>query len=331
MEGERLRRYEASSSRTMLRSISEFLKVRRATEDGDFEPSLEAAATVEAENGQAVEQCWHPETDSFDLGEPIDQGSTIDQNYANEPNADSDQNFANEPNAATDQTFANEPNAASEQNSANEPNAAGEQNFANEPNVDSEPSFANEPNAFSEQNLAIESDAAIEQSSTNEPNAASEQNSTNEPNAASEQDSPTNPTRLARLANEPNAAAADPDLDDRAADSLPARFGENPHRDRDEGQEGRGGPGPIGERARRVLENIPIPAGSRMPELTQMIDFLKAQRRDPPRPRRGARPSQAIDERWRVWRFSIIDRQTTPRPLHLPQSTPTARPPWQTR
>ena len=85
MEGERLRRYEASSSRTMLRSISEFLKVRRATEDGDFEPSLEAAATVEAENGQAVEQCWHPETDSFDLGEPIDQGSTIEQNLTNPP------------------------------------------------------------------------------------------------------------------------------------------------------------------------------------------------------------------------------------------------------
>jgi hypothetical protein len=133
MEGERLRRYEASSSRTMLRSISEFFKVRRATEDGDFEPSLEAAATVETENGQAVEQDWHPETDSFDLGEPIDQGNTIEQNFANEPNAATGQNFANEPNAATEQNFANEPNAACEQNCANEPNAASAQNLDNEP------------------------------------------------------------------------------------------------------------------------------------------------------------------------------------------------------
>ncbi len=130
MEGERLRRYEASSSRTMLRSINEFFKVRRATEDGDFEPSLEAAATVEAENGQAVEQYWHPETDSFDLGEPIDQGSTIEQNIANEPNAATEQNFANEPNAASDQNYANEPNAASDQNYANEPNAASEPSLA---------------------------------------------------------------------------------------------------------------------------------------------------------------------------------------------------------
>ncbi len=265
MEGERLRRYEASSSRTMLRSINEFFKVRRATEDGDFEPSLEAASTVEAENGQAVEQYWHPETDSFDLGEPIDQGNTIEQNFANEPNAATGQNFANEPNAATEQNFTNEPNAATEQN------------FANEPNVVSEQSFVNKPNAFSEQDLAIESDVLIEQSSTIEPNAASEQNATNEPNAASAQN----------FANEPNAAgeqnfANEPsddderDLDDRAEDSPPARFGEHPHRDRDEGQEGRGGTGSIRERDRRVLENIPIPAGSRVPELTHMIDFLKA-------------------------------------------------------
>jgi hypothetical protein len=143
--------------------------------------------------------------------------------------------------------------------------------------VVSEQSFVNEPNAFSEQDLAIESDVLIEQSSTIEPNAPGEQNSTNEPNAASAQN----------FANEPNAAgeqnfANEPsddderDLDDRAADSPPARFGEHPHRDRDEGQEGRGGTGSIRERDRRVLENIPIPAGSRVPELTHMIDFLKA-------------------------------------------------------
>ena len=313
MEGERLRRYEASSSRTMLRSISEFFKVRRATEDGDFEPSLEAAATVEAENGQAGEQYWHPEIDSFDLGEPIDQGNTIEQNFANEPNAATGQNFANEPNAASEQNFANEPNAASEQSFANEPNAASEQsfanepnaaceqncanepnaasaqnlgnepnvateqNFANEPNVVSEQSFVNKPNAFNEQDLAIESDVLIEQSSTIEPNVPSEQNSTTEPNAGSEHNFGNEPNVVSeqKFANEPSDDD-ERDLDDRAADSPPARFGENPHRDRDEGQKGRGGPGPIGERDRRVLENIPIPAGSRVPELTHMIDFLKA-------------------------------------------------------
>ena len=266
MEGERLRRYEASSSRTLLRSISEFFKVRRATETATSSRRSKSQRRSRQKTVKPSNNTGIPKQTASTWASRSIKAARSSRTIANEPNAATEQNFANEPNADSDQNFANEPNAASDQNSANEPNATSHQNFANEPNATSHQNFANEPNVDSASRTSPTNPMRTsEQNSTNEPNAASEQNSTNEPNVASKQN----------FANEPSDDD-ERDLDDRAADSPPARFGEHPHRDRDEGQEGRGGPGPIGERDRRVLENIPIPADSRVPELTHMIDFLKA-------------------------------------------------------
>ena len=146
MEGERLRRYEASSSRTMLRrsmnSSRSAAPPRTATSSRHSKPQRRSKQkTVKPSNNTGIPKLtastWASRSTKAARSSrtsPRTQRGT-EQNFANEPNAASDQNYANEPNAASDQNYANEPNAASDQNYANEPNAASEQNFANEPNV----------------------------------------------------------------------------------------------------------------------------------------------------------------------------------------------------
>jgi len=65
-EAEKLRRYELSCGRTVLRSLSELARLRRAAERAASQPRLASAETIEPEGNRTADASLDPATQAID-------------------------------------------------------------------------------------------------------------------------------------------------------------------------------------------------------------------------------------------------------------------------
>jgi len=181
MEGERLRRYQASCSRTLLRTLDAFGKMHRASADDDIDPFVPASidecvpvSAVEVEPAVEINPAFAAES----TNEPIHSSAPIADNAISQPDepAESDMQSHCEPEA-----IRNNPDLTNEPTAPNSP--LHNTDLTNAPNAPTSPlhntDLTNEPN--------VPTSPLHNPNLTNEPNALTSSlhnpNLTNEPNA----------------------------------------------------------------------------------------------------------------------------------------------------
>ncbi len=234
VEGERLRRYEASCSRTLIRTLAEFDKMHNASDETvpvlpangngvspvtiiDVEPDFETDSfvpgslctqSIDASAPIAYNEISQP-AEAVNLSMPSSpERATIHQSQKlpNEPTDSINQDLRNEPIAATVQKLPNEPTDSINQDLRNEPIAATVQKLPNEPTDSINQDLRNEPIAATVQKLPNEPTDSINQDLRNEPITATKLKLPNEPIDLINQELPTEPTDLTVQNAEPEEA-----------------------------------------------------------------------------------------------------------------------------